>query len=131
MTRLVYVVDDEADVREVIAESLEARGFEVRAFADGAAALAAISERAPDLVLLDINMPGMSGWRVREVLRDAAATATIPVIAVTAQGGASVSASALQTLGFAGFLRKPFRVRELWGAIEKVLPLQEGAAAVE
>lgn len=119
---LVYVVDDEPEIREVIRDTLGSRSYEVETFADGASVLASIAHRAPDLVLLDINMPGMTGWRVREALHADPATASIPVIAVTAQGGGAVETTALQTLGFAGFIRKPFRVKDLIAGIEKVLP---------
>jgi CheY-like chemotaxis protein len=118
---LVYVVDDHDGIREVMREMLEARAYEVVTFGDGAAALDAVKARAPALVLLDINMPGMTGWRVREALRDDPATASIPVIAVTAQGGAAIETSAIVTLKFDGFLRKPFRVKDLISKVEKVL----------
>ena len=122
---LVYVVDDEEEIREVIRETLESRSYEVATFSDGASALGSIATRPPELVLLDINMPGMTGWRMRETMREDPATATIPVIAVTAQGGSAIETTALGTLQFDGFIRKPFRVKDLLEGVERVLARRE------
>lgn len=118
---LVYIADDEAEIASLIQEVLTDAGYEVVSSRDGASLLERLDERVPDLILLDINMPGLSGWDVRRRLHDDARTADVPVIAVTAQGGASIETSAIQTLGFAGFLRKPFRLDELVARVEGAL----------
>lgn len=120
MTRTVYVVDDEPELRGLMEEALQAEGYKVRGFPDGEAVLEGLEEDPlPDAVLLDINMPGLSGWDVRERMAGDPRTEEIPVIAVTAQGGASVENLAREGLGFLDYVRKPFRLDDLLGAIER------------
>lgn len=116
---LVYVADDESDLADLLAETLTDAGHEVLTSHDGVSLLSKVAQRAPDVILLDINMPGMNGWEVRREL--AARGVGAPVIAVTAQGGASTEHSALETLQFAGFVRKPFRLAEVILAVEGAL----------
>lgn len=116
---LVYVADDEPELASLLAETLLDAGHEVVTSNDGAALLARVDDRAPDVILLDINMPGMSGWDVRRALLDRHIEA--PVIAVTAQGGQSTEVSALSTLQFAGFVRKPFKLIEVLDAVDGAL----------
>jgi DNA-binding response OmpR family regulator len=113
---LVYVADDEPDLAAMLKEMLEDAGHACVTANDGAALLARVAEKRPDLVLLDINMPGLSGWDVKKQLDGA-----LPVIAVTAQGGASIETSAIRTLRFAGFVRKPFRMAELLASVDHAL----------
>ncbi len=117
MSALVFVADDEPELREIYSEILESGGFEVVTFPTGDALLDGLRDRTPDVVVLDINMPGLSGWDVQARLSEAPATAHVPVIAVTANGGSSVTTSAIRTLGFRAFVRKPFSVAELLQAV--------------
>jgi DNA-binding response OmpR family regulator len=114
---LVYVADDEPTLRELVSDELSDAGFEVRAFASGAELLAAAQARRPDAVLVDINMPGLTGWDVRRWLD--AHDAGIPVVAVTAQVGPMVEDLALRTLHFSAFLRKPFAMADLVATVER------------
>lgn len=116
---LVYVADDEPELVSLLAETLTDAGHEVVTSHDGASLLAKVADRAPDLILLDINMPGLSGWDVRKALLERHIEA--PVIAVTAQGGQSTEVSALSTLQFAGFVRKPFKLVEVLDAVDGAL----------
>lgn len=116
---LVYVADDEPELASLLAETLSDAGHQVVTSNDGASLLAKVAQKAPDLILLDINMPGLSGWDVRRKLLDSNVQA--PVIAVTAQGGQSTEVSALSTLQFAGFVRKPFRLVEVLDAVDGAL----------
>ena len=116
---LVYVADDEPELASLLAETLADAGHEVVTSNDGMSLLDKVKDKAPDLILLDINMPGLSGWEVRKELLARGVPA--PVIAVTAQGGQSTEVSALSTLQFAGFVRKPFKLVEVLGAVEDVL----------
>lgn len=118
---LVYVADDEPDLAELMAETLLDAGFEVATEPDGGRLLARVGERKPDVILLDINMPGLTGWDVRRRLLEDASTAGIPVIAVTAQGGATIETSAMRTLRFDGFVRKPFKLGDLVERVEQAL----------
>jgi urea transport system substrate-binding protein len=103
MTR-VLVVDDDAAIRRVIAFALSDEGFEVDEARDGRAALEAIERRRPDLILLDMRMPGMDGWefvkRYRERGRPQAPIIVLTAAQDTAQRGRDVDA--------AGCLSKPF-----------------------
>lgn len=116
---LVYVADDEPELAALLAETLVDAGHEVLTSPDGSALLEKVAKKAPDLILLDINMPGLSGWEVRRELLDRGVEA--PVIAVTAQGGQSTELSALSTLQFAGFVRKPFKLVEVLDAVDSAL----------
>lgn len=116
---LVYVADDEPELVALLAETLQDAGHEVVTSANGHMLLDRVAEKTPDVILLDINMPGLSGWDVRKELLTRGVAS--PVIAVTAQGGASTEMSALGTLSFAGFVRKPFKLVEVLGAVEDVL----------
>lgn len=118
---LVYVADDEPAVLAMMRDVLERANYEVAAVPDGTALLAIVEQRKPDVILLDIAMPGLSGWEVQRRLREQPGTAGIPVVAVTAYGGPAVEGSALVTLGFVGFLRKPFPMARLLGAVEEAL----------
>ncbi len=118
---LIYIADDEPELLAVMQEALETAGYRVQAYPTGDALLEAAEETVPDLILLDINMPGRSGWEIRGALRDMDQTSQVPVIAVTAQGGNSVEQSATNTLGFADFLRKPFKMADLWKKVEAAL----------
>lgn len=118
---LVYVADDEPDLTALLKEALEDAGHSVVAAPDGATLLANVAREKPDLILLDINMPGLTGWDVRRKLLEGPETADIPVIAVTAQGGSSVETSATQTLKFTAFVRKPFNLLDLLGKVDDAL----------
>lgn len=110
---LIYIADDETDLRNLLQEVLETDGFDVETAANGEQLLALVEKRRPDLVLLDIAMPGLSGWEVQQRLNDQPSMADVPVVAITAQGGESVEASARNALGFHDFLQKPFRMDDL------------------
>lgn len=117
----IYIADDEAELVALLEEGLEAEGYEVETASDGESLLALVDQRRPDLILLDIAMPGMDGWEVKRELDAANGVDDVPVIAITAQGGSSVEASARGALGFAGFLQKPFRLQVLVDRITSVL----------
>ena len=80
----VLIVDDEPQARELVGEMLEREGFGVLEAGDGATAVRLAAERRPDLVLLDLVMPGMNGFEVAAGLRRNPATADIPVLVLTA-----------------------------------------------
>jgi CheY-like chemotaxis protein len=83
---LIVAADDDADVRELIAMTLQGGGHEVVAIADAPGALKAIRNRRPDLVVTDFQMPGMTGVELAQQLRGDEATAAIPIILLTAVG---------------------------------------------
>jgi CheY-like chemotaxis protein len=87
----VLVVDDDQAMRDFFGASLRLGGFDVRTVADGIAALRAIDERRPDVVLLDLDLPIMNGFAVHEALRTQAGTRELPIVVVSGTGWASPS----------------------------------------
>jgi two-component system, OmpR family, phosphate regulon response regulator PhoB len=116
----VLVVDDDADIRDLVAFKLGQAGHEVRVVEDGAAALSLAAQWLPDLIVLDIAMPGLSGYDVCKRLRQDPALAATRVIMLTARTQATFS-----TLGYmAGadlYLTKPFSPRELVDRVAAML----------
>jgi two-component system response regulator MprA len=106
---LILVVDDDSRVREAIQWALEDEGFLVETAADGLQALDRGLARRPDVVLLDLTLPGMDGYRVAQGLR-AAHGVELPILAMTADGQAESKAT---RAGAYAFMRKPFEVDEL------------------
>lgn len=111
--RRVLIVDDEEEIRAAIRQILAEEGYAVETVASGEAALAAIAARAPDLILLDVNLPGVDGWQVLDELRSAAGAQT-PVVVMTA--GYDIQAQALDN-GAQGYLGKPFDLEDLIAAV--------------
>jgi DNA-binding response OmpR family regulator len=113
----VLVVDDEADIIDLAAMYLESEGFRVLRASDGTEALNIVREEPPDLVILDIMLPGMDGWEVCRRLR---ATSTLPVIMLTARGDPIDRVVGLE-LGADDYMVKPFHGRELVARVRAVL----------
>jgi len=109
----VLVVDDDHDICALIADALDEHGYEVETATSGEAALRAVGARRPDLVMLDVNMPGIDGWDVLNELRAAAGDQT-PVVVMTA--GFDAQERALAT-GAQGYLSKPFDLDDLQHAV--------------
>jgi CheY-like chemotaxis protein len=115
----IFIVDDDADLRETIREVLDDEGYPTAAAANGVEALAYLrSSPAPSLILLDLMMPLMDGWRFREEqLRDPR-LADIPVIVMTA-GRKVMESSALQDVPV---ISKPVRLETLLETVRRYLP---------
>jgi DNA-binding response OmpR family regulator len=122
----VLVVDDDPDVCDLVTYKLEQSGFEVRRASDGDAALREVAKRIPDLVLLDIMMPGISGLEVLERLRSDEATAVIPVVMLTAKAQENDVERGFQ-LGADDYVVKPFSPRELVRRVTAVLSRRQSA----
>ena len=123
MTR-VLVVDDDATVAEVVARYLDREGFSVESVGDGARALERAAADVPDLVVLDLMLPGVDGLEVCRRLR---ALAPIPVIMLTALGEESDRVLGLD-LGADDYVTKPFSPRELVARVKSVLRRAQGGA---
>ncbi len=117
----ILLADDNADMRDYVARLLSMH--EVVAVADGAQALAAAKERAPDLVLTDVMMPGLDGFGLLKALREDPATSTVPVIMLSARAGEDASVEG-RTAGADDYLVKPFSARELQARVEAQLALR-------
>jgi DNA-binding response OmpR family regulator len=108
----VLLAEDDADIRFLVTLKLTRAGYQLRAFSDGLSALADAREHPPDLAILDVMMPGMSGLEVCRELRKDPATANIPVILLTALAHeAAITAGA--AAGADDYLVKPFSPRDL------------------
>lgn len=116
----VLVADDDADVLALVARRLKRAGYLVITAEDGTEALRLAQESVPDLALLDIMMPGLSGYEVTEALRQEPATERIPVILLTAR-----VQEADVNRGFAAgaddYIKKPFSPQELSSRVQAVL----------
>jgi DNA-binding response OmpR family regulator len=123
----VLVVDDDPTVAEVVTRYLEREGFAVEAAADGADALSRAAAEAPDLVLLDLMLPGLDGLEVCRRLRE---MAPVPIIMLTALGDESDRVAGLE-LGADDYIAKPFSPRELVARAKAVLRRAAGPLAAQ
>ena len=121
----IFVVDDEADARAMVGDYLRMHGFEVTLCDGGRALRAAIALGAPDLVVLDLNMPEEDGL---SIVRDLKARSTIPIIMLTATASAIDRVVGLE-LGADDYLPKPCELRELVARVRSVLRRAQGTAA--
>jgi type II secretory ATPase GspE/PulE/Tfp pilus assembly ATPase PilB-like protein/CheY-like chemotaxis protein len=116
----VLLVDDEDSLRKVMRDLLERDGYEVTEARDGVQALDQVDRIGPDIIVLDLNLPGFDGYGVLSHLRSRPATASIPVIVLTAKGDEDNEVRVFE-LGADDFLTKPFRARALSARLEAVL----------
>lgn len=119
---LILVVDDEEGIRTVVRQYLETEGYRVLTAPDGNVGVEAVTKHAPDLVVLDVMMPGRDGWSVCREIRTAGPT---PVIMLTARADEADKLLGLE-LGADDYLTKPFSVRELAARIRTVLRRSKG-----
>jgi two-component system phosphate regulon response regulator PhoB len=126
VTPRVLVVDDEAPIRLLCRVNLEAEGMAVLEAADGLAGLEVARRERPDVVLLDVMMPGLDGWRVAEELLDDPGTGAIPIVFLTARAELRDRARGLD-LGGLDYVTKPFNPVELAPLIREVITrVEEG-----
>ena len=116
----LLIVEDEPDIQKLILLHLERDGFECRAVASGADALQDVSARPPDLVVLDIMLPGIDGFEVCRRIRADPNTAAIPIIMLTAKADEVDRVVGLE-MGADDYLVKPFSPRELVARVRAVL----------
>ena len=117
---MIYCVEDDLSIRELMLYTLRASGFEAEGFSDGEALFAALERQQPRLLLLDIMLPGMDGMEILKQLREDPATAGIPVIMASAKGTEFDKVSALD-MGADDYLAKPFGMMEMVSRIRAVL----------
>jgi DNA-binding response OmpR family regulator len=116
----VLVIDDEAPIRLLCRVNLEAEGMEVLEAADGPSGLATARAETPDVILLDVMMPGLDGWRVAEELLDDERTQTIPIVFLTARAELRDRARGID-LGGVDYVTKPFNPVELAPLVRSLL----------
>jgi DNA-binding response OmpR family regulator len=116
----VLVIDDEAPIRLLCRVNLEAEGIRVLEAADGPAGLDAARSNVPDVILLDVMMPGLDGWHVAEELLDDERTRRIPIVFLTARAELRDRARGLDA-GGVDYVTKPFNPIELASLVRDVL----------
>lgn len=124
---LVYYVEDDASIRSAVLYALQSTGFEAQGFEDGESFFETLAQARPDVVLLDIMLPGIDGLEVLKRLRADQKTADIPVILITAKGAEFEKVIGLDS-GADDYVAKPFGVMELISRIKAILrriPLPE------
>ena len=122
----ILLAEDDADIREWVAIALERETCRVRAVADGAAAVKAYEEKRPDLMVLDVMMPKMSGWDVVTEIRRR--DASVPILMLTAKAAEQDKVTGL-TLGADDYLTKPFGMMEMLRARVAALLRRAGISA--
>lgn len=115
----VVVVDDEPDLLELVAYNIRQDGHEVVTASDGLSALEAVQTRLPDVVVLDVMMPGLSGLEVARRLRNQTETASIPIIMLTARAEEKQELEGLDA-GADDYISKPFSMQVLMARIQAV-----------
>ncbi|NWB12753.1 EAL domain-containing response regulator [Pseudomonas sp. G5001] len=119
----LLIVDDEIQVRKLLETLLRHEGYQTVSAASGEEALQMVAQRPPDLILLDIMMPGMDGYEVANQLKGNQATANIPIIMLSALSESSARLSGLET-GAEEFISKPVERVELWLRVRNLLRLK-------
>jgi len=117
----ILLVDDNTDIVEMIGIRLEANGYDVTAAFNGADAIAKAQSESPDLILLDISMPGLDGLEVGMRLKQNSSTKEIPIIMVTAKADREDILKAISDAGAVEYVIKPFRPELLLEKIAHVL----------
>jgi DNA-binding response OmpR family regulator len=120
MATRVLVIDDESPIRLLCRVNLEAEGMEVLEAADGPSGLEKARAEHPDVILLDVMMPGLDGWRVAEELLDDERTSAIPIIFLTARAELRDRARGID-LGGVDYVTKPFNPVELAPLVDDLL----------
>jgi DNA-binding response OmpR family regulator len=122
----ILSVDDERDVTDLVRFHLTRAGFEVLTAASGRAALDTIAVRRPDLIILDLMLPDIDGFGICEILRRQAATATIPIIILSAWSTNDARNLGLE-LGALDYVTKPFSPKKLVERVNHLLHLRKSA----
>ena len=118
--KTVLVADDKPTGRELVRTVLEKSGYTVIEASDGLEAVKFARERKPDLIILDLHMPGLDGFGVIQQLRADAEFARTPIMALTASAMQGDRERAL-SIGFTGYITKPIRLGALRGEVERLL----------
>ena len=118
--KTILVADDKATGRELVRTVLEKSGYAVVEASDGLEAIRCAREQKPDLIILDLHMPGLDGFGVSQELRREAQFATTPIMALTASAMQGDRERAM-AVGFTGYVTKPIRLVVLRGEVERLL----------
>lgn len=122
MAKKILLVDDEPHIVKLVSSRLRANGFEVIEALDGKAALQKAKSEAPDLILLDLMMPGVDGYEVCSSLKHDERYQKIPIVLFTAKAGEEDKRTGLEDCGADGYLTKPFEPQTLLAKVAELLP---------
>ena len=120
MSSRIFVVEDDQDIADLVAHHLTRAGFSCDLFATGPDGLDAVRRQLPDLVVLDLMLPGLSGYEICRMMRADSATAAVPIIMLTARAQEEDRVKGLE-LGADDYVTKPFSPRELVARVRAVL----------
>jgi two-component system phosphate regulon response regulator PhoB/two-component system alkaline phosphatase synthesis response regulator PhoP len=120
MEKLIAVVDDEDDIRELVSVNLKKAGFKIKEFSDADLLIKSLSKAVPDLIILDIMMPGTDGLEACKYLKKDERYSSIPIIMLTAKMDEADKVVGLE-LGADDYVTKPFSPRELTARVKAVL----------
>ena len=115
----ILLIEDEGNIREAIGFILSRAGWEVQGHGNGATAIEAVTRTKPYIVILDIMLPGLSGFEILRALRDGAETAQLPVLMFTAKGQARYQEAAFE-MGADAYLTKPFSNADLLATVARL-----------
>lgn len=118
--RMIYIVEDDHSIRELEIYALKNAAFDAKGFTDGKELFAAMEQRIPELILLDIMLPGDDGLTVLKKIRESAQYSGIPVMMVTAKTNEIDAVKGLD-MGADDYIAKPFRVMELVSRVKAIL----------
>lgn len=121
MAETILVVDDNEANLQLINAALKTRGYTVREAVSGEAALASLADQRPALVLMDVQMPGLSGIDVARTIRAMPTLADLPLVAITAMAMKG-DREAILAAGFNEYLAKPYNLRDLRDLVARLLP---------
>ena len=130
MNKMILIVDDEEDIVELLAYNLEREGYQIAKAYDGHQALKYIRENQPDLVILDLMLPGVNGFEICRLIRKKPETEGMPIIMLTAKTDSVDKIMGLE-IGADDYMTKPFNVRELLARVRSVLRRWEAPANPE
>jgi DNA-binding response OmpR family regulator len=122
MTKSVLLIEDEPNIIEAIRFLLERAGFTVAEHSDGATAFDKINALKPDLVVLDLMLPGKSGLQILEEIRAATPTVNLPVLMLTAKGQRR-DREAAENAGVSKFITKPFSNDDIVASVKSLLAI--------
>ncbi len=123
LTKTIFIVEDEPDIRETLAYNLSQEGFKAEEFSDAESCLEKINEKAPDLLILDLMLPGMSGLDLCKEIRANKSLSNLAIIMLTAKGEEIDRIIGFE-LGADDYVTKPFSVRELILRVKVILKKQ-------
>jgi len=116
----IFIVEDDSDIMEILEDNLKREGYKTTSLNDGADAVDAIVKALPDLVILDLNLPGMSGFEICKYTRGNESTSDLPIIMLTARGEEIDKIIGFEA-GADDYVTKPFSPRELLARVKVLL----------